>query len=672
MKYLVLTLILTSFSISCSQKFKHKVSKKATYSKNEFLFIGETQVVSDYLKENKVKFQIETLSSAKGSMTPQVVKFESKLPVEKIIGDLSTQVTLIQPNYEYNLVSTEDTYEWPKDRFFFRQWAVNNIGQSPPYGLPGRKNADINITQAWKEFGKGDPSNPVVVAVIDTGVNYNHPDFKRKGEEANIWTNTKELNGIPGVDDDGNGYTDDIHGYDFSSDTADGPRKELHYGQLGDPDPDDTSGHGTHCAGVIGAKGDNQIGIVGVMQHVKIMPLKIFGSGGASTSSSYRAILYAAEKEVDIISASWGGGAKDDILRLAIAEAGKKGVLFVAASGNDSTNNDVRRQYPSSYKELYDGSPITNIISVGASDNQDNPASFSNYGNESVDVFAPGTLILSLYKKDPKTANDNGRYATMSGTSMAAPYVSGIAALMISVNPKFRKNPELIIKTLINTSDKKQSLLGKSVSNGRVNVYRALSETTTKQPVTKTFTWKEESHSYNQRGYVSELVDIRHKIERPDATAIKIHFNFIKISEPYTSIYIYDKDLRLIDHVPFTSSVDYWSPIIPGNIAYVRYVNSIVIVSNFAMSKKGKAKWTCEQVATGEITKGSDGRYSCVIDSPDYVEHSSPTSNGGSSSGQGFLYLDSLGFEIDRISTTKDYKLLKINSSHEPENKNEL
>ena len=231
--------------------------------------------------------------------------------------------------------------------------------------------------------------------MIDTGIDYTHPDLA-----ANIWNNPGEIAGN-NIDDDRNGYVDDIRGWDFVN---------------GDNNPADDNGHGTHCAGIIGAQANNGAGISGVNWQVSITPLKILdGSGSGEVSDAAEAIWYAKRNGASITSNSYGGTDFSQTLKDAIDGTG---VLVICAAGNEANNNDQISFYPASYS-----SP--NVISVAASDQFDNLASFSNYGAVSVDVAAPGTSIYSTYK--------GGTYKSMSGTSMAAPHVAGIAGLIRSV-----------------------------------------------------------------------------------------------------------------------------------------------------------------------------------------------------------------------------------------------
>nr|HPQ55318.1 S8 family peptidase [Spirochaetota bacterium] len=263
-----------------------------------------------------------------------------------------------------------ETTQIPNDPAFNSLWGISRI----------------HCPEAW-DYTSG--SRDIIVAVIDTGVDYTHPDLV-----GNIWTNTGEIPGN-GIDDDGNGYVDDIHGYDFCSH---------------DSNPIDDHGHGTHCAGIIGAAGNNGTGVIGVSPSVSIMALKFLGAGGSGyVSDGIQCIEYAVANGAQILSCSWGSKYYIEALFYAIETARSLGVTVVTAAGNNGTSNDSFPFYPASYS-------CENIISVGASTPGDTGAYFSNYGEASVDIFAPGTGILSTVP---------GGYRYYDGTSMAAPHVSG-------------------------------------------------------------------------------------------------------------------------------------------------------------------------------------------------------------------------------------------------------
>jgi len=328
-----------------------------------------------------------------------------------------------EPNY------IAEAFVMPNDPKFTQLYGLNNTGQTG-----GAADADVDAPEAWNYFTG---SKNITIAVIDTGVDYNHPDLA-----ANIWVNPNEIAGN-GIDDDGNGYIDDVHGYDFCNN---------------DSDPMDDHSHGTHCSGTIGAVGNNGIGVTGINWTTQIMALKFLSSSGSgSYADAVKAIIYSANMGVRISSNSWGGSGYSQALKDAIEYAGSKGELFVAAAGNSGADSDVSPLYPAAYN-------CPNIISVAATDCNDNLAYFSNYGSISVDLGAPGVSILSTVP--------NNSYAVYSGTSMATPHVSGAAGLILSQNPSFTYSQ--VKQRLLDTADPIPSLSGKTVTGGRLNIYNAI------------------------------------------------------------------------------------------------------------------------------------------------------------------------------------------------------
>ena len=345
------------------------------------------------------------------------------------------EVEYAEPNYEINLEEANEgplVPVLPHDPQFNDQWALANSGQRG-----GKQGADISATLAWATTTGTDK---VVVAVLDTGVDYTHEDLVE-----NMWVRPATM--APYHDDE-LGTIDDLNGFN-AIDTA--------------ADPMDDNGHGTHCAGIIGAEGENNVGIAGVNWKVQIMPLKFLNAGGSgSTKDAIEAINYVINRKkagvnVRIISASWGSTMKSRALGDVIRKAYENDILFVAAAGNSSVDNDRTPHYPSSYP---------NVISVAALDRNDQLASFSNFGVKSVMIGAPGVDILSTWL-------DN-EYEEKSGTSMATPVVSGVAALILAKHPRI--SAEDLSKRLMNSTDPIIALKGKTVTGGRINAAKALAE----------------------------------------------------------------------------------------------------------------------------------------------------------------------------------------------------
>ena len=339
-------------------------------------------------------------------------------------------IDTVTPNNIRTLVSTNDSS-------YDKLWAIENRGQEIN-NKKGTADADMDVAEAWEKT-KG--SKEVIVAVLDTGVDYNHDDLKE-----NMWNGSE------------------YHGYDFAGDNDgnndDNPMPDKPYDEKGHY-------HGTHVAGTIGAVSNNNVGIAGVAQDVSIMALKVFRPNGYGyTNDILEALDYVAQKvdegeNIVAINASYGGGggSQDDATNKAIKKLGEKGVVFCAAAGNDGENIDNNPSYPASYD-------ADNIISIAATDQDDKLASFSNYGKESVDVAAPGTNILSTYPEN--------KYAYLQGTSMATPNVVGSIALLSAYHPdaSVAEKKSMIMDNV----DVKSALNSKMVSNGRVNVDKALGE----------------------------------------------------------------------------------------------------------------------------------------------------------------------------------------------------
>lgn len=362
-----------------------------------------------------------------------------------------------EPNFIYKAISNVPTVESmlagrviesfsasaPQDPMYGKLWGLNNTGSNEPdrngnySGTAGVSGADVAAEEAWK-LTTG--SRNVVIAVIDTGIDYNHPDLKN-----NMWVNVNEIPGN-GIDDDNNGYIDDIHGWNAA---------------LNNGNPMDGNDHGTHCAGTIGAEHNNGIGVAGVMNEVSLMAVKFLtDSGSGSLADAVEAIDYATKMNVDIMSNSWGGGGFSQALEDSIKAARDRGILFVAAAGNDGTNNDTRPSYPANYQ-------VENVISVASHTHADALSSFSCFGARTVHVAAPGSNVLST------TPGDS--YQVFSGTSMATPHTSGVLGLLVA--QEGRLPVAEVRERLMATSTPAAAYRRKIAATGRVNAYNLLTDT---------------------------------------------------------------------------------------------------------------------------------------------------------------------------------------------------
>lgn len=397
-------------------------------------------------------------------------------------------VEVAEPNFRLHLLQTV-----PNDPLFPDQWGLHNTGQlfpiadPPPAEVAGTLDADIDAPEAW-DVTMGSPET--VIAVIDTGVDLTHPDLT-----PSLWVNADEVPGN-GLDDDLNGYPDDVNGWDFAEDDP------VPQDAAGPGIPEGSVGHGTHVAGIIAAAANNGVGGAGVCPGCRVMVLK----SALDLAGELDAIGYAIENGADVINMSFGGGYFSFLEWVAIAAAGESGILAVAAAGNEFGDNDMPLEMDPdgdgavdccpSYPASYD---LPNIISVAASnavdeygydtgcallygdptacaDPQGVTTTFSNLGHESVDVAAPGVDILSTVPP--------GSYGVFNGTSMAAPYVAGVAGLVKSAHPGY--GPIGIRNAILNSGDRPEGLRyfylsptdvfhgSFTLTDGRVNALRAL------------------------------------------------------------------------------------------------------------------------------------------------------------------------------------------------------
>jgi hypothetical protein len=383
----------------------------------------EEGVLMVRFKDNVTVNERHTVIQALGTAATRSYRL---LPLHKVeITDGDSLTNKLEAFIAHDLV------EYAEPNYIFN--ISTNVPDDPRYGeLWGMEMIDAPV--AWDNFTG---SREVVVAIIDTGIDYNHEDLID-----NMWTNPGETPGN-GIDDDGNGYIDDVYGYNFYENNA---------------DPMDTFMHGSHVAGTVGAVGNNGTGVVGINWEVKLMALRVGDEFGLPEDAIVAAIEYATVMGAEVSNNSYGGYGFSDAIFEAISAAEAAGHLFVAAAGNDANDNDTNPAYPASYD-------LPNIISVAATTDTDDLASFSNYGTTTVDLGAPGQAILSTVP--------GGGYQNLDGTSMASPQVCGAAALLIgAIQSDYATTKQIILDGV----DVTPAMTGICVSDGRLNLGNIIPE----------------------------------------------------------------------------------------------------------------------------------------------------------------------------------------------------
>ena len=520
----VATCVLVCAVSSAPGAAKEKGQAQADRIPNEY--VVEFKKEAHVQAFNLSAFGIEKMYRLRTKRPLAQVRFpKNTIHVTSLIQSLKKDpnVLRVEPNYLYHIGASME----PQDPEYVAGglWGLKNEGQKDARGQEGKAGVDIAVRSVWEQGYTG--SHDVVVAVIDTGVSWTHPDLVE-----NLYTNAGEIPGN-GVDDDKNGFVDDVHGWNFVDNTA-----------LSGDDND----HGSHCAGTIGARGGNDVGVVGVNWKVRIMPLKFLtASGSGSLSGALEAIDYATKMHVDVMSNSWGGGGASEIMEASIRAASDAGILFVAAAGNESNDNDQNPSYPASYD-------VENVVSVAAIDNRGALASFSNFGKTRVHVAAPGVSILSSVK--------DGSYKAFSGTSMATPHVAGIAALLKSIHPEWTFAE--IKKRLIETSEPERALRGKSVSKGRVSVANALSGFVPPSNEPDPSLWEEQEYALESEHPYKNDTLLEEKVTLPGAKHIRLHFKKVDTEVGYDGISIRDANGTEMERVTGKYE-DYWSEYVDGD-----------------------------------------------------------------------------------------------------------
>lgn len=471
-----------------------------------------------------------------------VVKRASFETAESAVKTLAQNslVDIVEPNYIYR------ANRLPDDPMLEQLWGLRNVGQTDSKGSVGVAGIDVGVEQAW-DIQTG--SDKLVVAVIDTGIDFNHPDLA-----PNLWVNEAEANGQPNVDDDGNGVVDDVHGYNAIT---------------GKGNSSDDQGHGSHCAGTIGAKGNDGKGIVGVAWDVKLMSVKFLSaSGSGSLENALKSIDYATKMGAKILSNSWGGGGFSQTLLDAINRSNEAGTLFVAAAGNSRNNNDQRPSYPASYN-------VPNIVSVAAIDNKGALASFSNYGKNSVHVGAPGVNVVS---------STGGGYESYSGTSMATPHVSGVAALLWSQEPEL--TAVQVKERLMATSVRINGLKGKSKA-GLVNAFNALTNVVPAPDMNDPVNWRSVEATYASASPYAKNANEVIEINVEGATEFALYFEKFDTEANYDTLQLIAADGTVVQTLSGTND-DIFSNTITGS--YVK----LVFKSDASVERSG---WRITKIA---------------------------------------------------------------------------
>lgn len=465
-----------------------------------------------------------------GSSSNLVLVRSSAVGVQSLRSDRELQklrahpdVLFAEPNYLYYADQSLPA-QLPNDADFSLLWGFNNIAQEVNK-IVGRRGADIKAAQAWA-LSTGSPN--VVVGIVDTGIDYNHPDLR-----ANIWSSPEN----PAV-----------HGINAIT---------------GELDPMDDNKHGTHVAGTIGASGNNVIGVSGVNWTIKMMGCKFLSAEGAGAlTDAIKAIDWCVDHGAQILNNSWGGGPFSQALADSIQRAADRGVLFVASAGNNSSNNDLSPSYPASYV-------LPNVVAVAATNNQDLLASFSNYGAQSVHLSAPGDEIYSTLP--------GGAYGYLSGTSMATPQVTGAAALLLSREPE-RSYAELRSRLLAST-DKIKVLRTRSVSGGRLNLYNLLANINPPGfndiPASAWFDAPLEistEHPYPTR------FKKRWTVEAPGATYLKVHVKKLQTEKTFDKLKVINGDTgEVIEILSGKREGDFWTSAIDGSRMILEFISDTSI-----------------------------------------------------------------------------------------------
>jgi hypothetical protein len=538
-----LIIVAIAFSVNASQAGPRKI--EVTHQSVPGELIVKLKDKKSVLSINALK-SIKNILGSKSVLEAKAFKTDSQIfkiklaknvnlkqSIQKLIQDSS--ILYAEPNYIMKLFVDEPPTEFPQgpnDPDLTKTWGMQNMGQMDATGMEGKVGADIGVFPLWQKGFVGDKR--VVVAVIDTGVQWDHPDLMQ-----NIFTNTNDMES-DGVDHDANGFINDIHGWNFFDNTNNSR---------------DDHGHGTHVSGTIGGVGNNGIGVAGVVWNVTILPIKFLsGEGSGTLQGAIESINYARMMRAHIMSNSWGGGGFSQALYDAIAASRDAGIIFTAAAGNERNNNDSSPAFPASYD-------IANIISVAATDNRDRIANFSNYGLTKVHVAAPGVNVYSTVK--------DSVYDTYSGTSMATPHVSGVAAMLLSIFPNMAYAE--VKQRLIQTSEPVPSLRRKVVAKGRVNAVNAVANMIPVTDEPNESEWITMDMSFESEHPYKSKVDQKMKVFVEGAKKIRVHFAFLDTEDGYDVVSLENEAGEVFDS--YTGKQDnFYTDYLNGDTAYIHFV----------------------------------------------------------------------------------------------------
>lgn len=503
------------------------------------------------LKPGMMRMSAQTLSQQLKGFVTQKISGQDIVVVKKAVFETNdsaikalnenSMVEIAEPNFIYKINKA------PTDPLYIQTWGLANIGQADPKNQVGVAGVDINAEKAW-EIQTG--TREKIIAVIDTGIDFTHPDLAE-----NMWVNEAEQNGKADVDDDNNGVVDDIFGYNAITGTG---------------NMKDDQGHGSHCAGTIGARANNGIGVAGVNWNVRMMGVKFLDKNGSgSLADAIKAIDYATKMGANVMSNSWGGGGFSQTLMDSIKRSNEAGAIFIAAAGNEYNNNDSSPTYPSTYQ-------VENVMSVAAIDNRGAKADFSNYGKKTVHLGAPGVNVMST---------TGGSYKSFSGTSMATPHVAGVAALLWANEPNLTAAE--VKARLVATARPLASMKGKTRTGGIVDAYGALTNTQAPPDLNDPSNWASVSMDFKSESPYKPNTNQTFEISVPGAKEFAIYFEKFNVESGYDFVTIYDAAGNKVQTLT-GSNDESFSMAITGESARV------VFTSDKSVEKSG---WTITKAA---------------------------------------------------------------------------